>query len=204
MIIIGAKGFAKEVFEDVQEKEDLVFFDDLSHDLDESIKTEFQIIRTLDEVRRHFTNIDNSFILGLGNPILRNEMEDKFTELGGSVKGTMSRNTLISSLGVNIQIGTNILSGVKVSGGCKIGKCCILYYDVKITHDCVIGDYVELSPGATVLGGVTVGNFCQIGANSTILPNLTIGENAKIGAGAVVTKDVPPNTTVVGVPAKKL
>lgn len=41
-----------------------------------------------------------------------------------------------------------------------------------------------------------------IGAASTIMPNVTIGENAIVAAGSVVTKDVPPNTTVAGVPAK--
>lgn len=43
----------------------------------------------------------------------------------------------------------------------------------------------------------------SIGANATILPGIIIGENAMIGAGSVVTKDVPPNTTVIGNPAKK-
>ena len=44
----------------------------------------------------------------------------------------------------------------------------------------------------------------SIGANATILPGLTIGENAMIGAGAVVLCDIPPNTTWVGNPARKI
>jgi len=42
----------------------------------------------------------------------------------------------------------------------------------------------------------------SIGSSSTILCGVTVGENAIVGAGAVVTKDVPPNTVVAGVPAK--
>jgi len=47
-----------------------------------------------------------------------------------------------------------------------------------------------------------VKNGASIGSSSTILCGVTIGENAIVGAGAVVTKDVPPNTVVAGVPAK--
>ena len=43
-----------------------------------------------------------------------------------------------------------------------------------------------------------------IGANATVVPGVTIGENSIVAAGAVVTKDVPPNTIVGGVPAKVL
>ena len=51
---------------------------------------------------------------------------------------------------------------------------------------------------------VTIGNDVWIGGNCTILPGVTIGNNVVIAAGAVVTKDVPDNCVVGGVPAKKI
>ena len=51
---------------------------------------------------------------------------------------------------------------------------------------------------------VTIGNDVWIGGNVTILPGITIGDNVVVAAGAVVTKDVPPNTLVGGVPAIKI
>ena len=53
-----------------------------------------------------------------------------------------------------------------------------------------------------VLKSVTVKRNAWIGANSTILPGVTIGENSVVAAGSVVTRDVPANTVVAGVPAK--
>ena len=49
---------------------------------------------------------------------------------------------------------------------------------------------------------VLIGENAWLGANSTILPGVTVGRNAVVAAGAVVTKDVPANTVVAGVPAK--
>ena len=51
---------------------------------------------------------------------------------------------------------------------------------------------------------VTIGNDVWIGGNVTILPGVTIGNNVVIAAGAVVTKDVPDNCIIGGVPAKKI
>ena len=84
-----------------------------------------------------------------------------------------------------------------------------------------IGDNVVISSGALVTSAgynymgtaphpnhdskpVTIENNAWIGANAVILPGVTIGKHAVIAAGAVVTKNVPPNTMVAGVPAKAI
>ena len=71
-----------------------------------------------------------------------------------------------------------------------------------VSHDCVIGDYVSVSPGALINGNVTVEDDVFVGTGAIILPGRHIGRGATIGAGAVVTKDVPPGATAVGVPAR--
>lgn len=71
-------------------------------------------------------------------------------------------------------------------------------------HDAKIGSFNVINPGATISGCVTIGDTCLIGTKATILEGRTIGSNSTVGGGAVVTKDVPDNTTVVGVPAKPL
>jgi acetyltransferase-like isoleucine patch superfamily enzyme len=78
-------------------------------------------------------------------------------------------------------------------------------------HVCFVNDRI---PRATTTSGslktdadwklekIIVKKRASIGANSTIMCGITIGENSIVGAGSVVTKDVPPNTIVAGVPAK--
>ena len=58
--------------------------------------------------------------------------------------------------------------------------------------------------GAAIAGDVTINDCSEIGANATVLPHVTIGKNSIVGAGAVVTKDVPDNVIVAGVPARIL
>ena len=64
-----------------------------------------------------------------------------------------------------------------------------------LQHSVTIGE-IDDSHGAPVIE-----ENVFIGARAIVLGNITVGKNAKVGAGAVVLKDVPPNTTVVGVPA---
>jgi len=78
-----------------------------------------------------------------------------------------------------------------------------------VEHDCVIGDFVTLAPGAKCNGNVVVEDHAYIGSGAVLKQGrpgrpLLIGRAAVIGMGAVVTKDVPPGTTVVGNPAKPL
>jgi UDP-perosamine 4-acetyltransferase len=56
----------------------------------------------------------------------------------------------------------------------------------------------------SLAGGVEIGRNSYIGPNATIVENVTIGENVIVGAGSVVTENVSPDTTVVGVPASAI
>ena len=80
---------------------------------------------------------------------------------------------------------------------------------VHIAHDCVVGDFVTLAPRASINGNVHVADHAYIGTGAVLKQGrpgspLVIGEGAVVGMGAVVTKNVAPNTTVVGNPARVL
>lgn len=105
-------------------------------------------------------------------------------------------------------------TGIEIHPGATIGKRLFIDHGMGIVigETAVVGDDVTIYHQAT-LGGTgkdkvkrhpTVGNNVLIGTGAKVLGNITIGDNAKIGAGAVVLKDVEANTTVVGVPGRKV
>ncbi len=207
MLIVGAKGFAKELLEILHQKEEtenLCFYDDVSNDIPNLLYGKFPILRNETEAKSYFENTDNRFTLGIGNPDLRKRLYQKFMNLGGAFCSIISQYSEIGSFGVEIGEGCNILSGVKISNDVKIGRGTLIYYNSVITHDVSIGDFCEISPSVNILGRAAIGNFTHLATGATIFPDVKIGDNVIVGAGSVVKEDVPDNTIVVGIPAKKI
>ncbi|MFD2966828.1 acetyltransferase [Sphingobacterium bambusae] len=203
MLIIGAGGLAKEILEVCHRNDlltDLAFYDDVNPDKLHLLG--FPVLKTEVAAQEYFSETDNRFCLGIGNPKLRAAMVDKFQSLGGQLHSVVSKHADMGTYGVSIGIGNTILGDALISNSVSIGKAGLIYYKTVVAHDVYIDDFVELSPGATLLGGCKVGTFSQIGANATILPKVTIGSHVVVGAGAVVNRDLPDNCIAVGVPAR--
>jgi len=130
---------------------------------------------------------------------------------------------LVNLYGCTIGDETKVGAFVEIQGGATIGARCkisshsFVCEGVTIEDEVFIGHGVmftnDVYPRATTADGALAGTadwtcsptrVCRrasIGSNATILPNLTIGENAIVAAGAVVTRDVPANAVVAGIPA---
>lgn len=205
MLIIGAKGFAKEVlevFHQLNTIDNLAFYDDVNANIGDFLFDQFPILKSEAEVFAFFKTNGNEFTIGIGNPLLRHKLYHKFVNLGGIFSSSISPMAKVGNYDVTIGMGSNVLSQAIFSNSVHIGIGCIVYYNVIITHDCIVGDFVELSPNAILLGRSKIGSYSQIGANVTILPDVKIGKNVIIGAGSVVTKNIPDNSLAVGIPAK--
>ena len=206
MIIIGAKGLAKELLEILYQKnetDNLYFYDDISTDTPDKLYDQFPILKNLEEVTELF-KIDNRFIVGIGNPELRKQMFEKFKIIGGEITSAISPLAYIGHYSTNIGAGTIVMAGSFISNDVRLGIGCLVNPNCTISHDTVIGNFVEISPGVQITGNCVVGNYVSIGTNATILPKIHVGERAIVGAGAVVTIKVPNGITVVGVPAKQI
>ncbi len=204
MIIVGAKGFAKEVLEvlhQLSQLDHLVFYDDVNEDAPAFLYEQFPVLRNKEAAAHYFKTVDNRFTIGIGNPVLRKKLALEFEAMGGVFTSTISPLAQIGHYGNSIGSGCNIMTGTVLTNDVKIGEGVLINLNCTVGHDSVIGNYVELSPGVHVSGNCTIGNYCNIGTNATILPKITIGSNVIIGAGSVVTKDIPDNCLVVGIPA---
>ncbi len=102
-------------------------------------------------------------------------------------------------------------TGVDIHPGAQLGRRLFIDHatGVVIGETAIVGNDVTMYQGVT-LGGTgkghgkrhpTICNGVFIGNNANVLGNITVGENSRVGAGSVVLADVPPNSTVVGVPA---
>jgi serine O-acetyltransferase len=102
-------------------------------------------------------------------------------------------------------------TGIEIHPGATIGRRLFIDHGmgVVIGETAIVGDDVTLYHGVT-LGGTslkkekrhpTLGNHVVVGNTSSVLGDVVIGDNSRVGAGSVVLRDVPPNSTVVGVPA---
>lgn len=112
----------------------------------------------------------------------------------------------------------NINCNVFIENDVMIGDNVTIKPGVQLWDGVCIEDNVFIGPNATFTNDIfprskqypdnflktIVKRGASIGANATILPGIVIGENAMIGAGCVVTKNIPPNTTWIGNPAKQI
>lgn len=207
MLIIGAKGFAKELLQVVSvdlgyKDNEIVFFDNVTKDLPNKLFDKFDILTSKADINAYINYTENKELaLGIGNPKLRKILSEKFLKYGFKLKTIISNNAEIGHFDVSIGDGCCIMSGAVITNSISIGKGCLINLNCTIGHDCEIGDFVEISPNTNISGRCKIENNVSIGTNATIIPDIIIGKNSVIAAGSVVTKNVPDNCLVAGVPA---
>lgn len=205
MIVAGAKGLAGELLEiffQRNELEKLYFFDNVSENCPPNLFGQFPVITSYEQAHEVFRTIEQmTFCLGLGNPVLRYRMTQQFEQIGGVLVSVISPKADIGTFGTKLMSGCCVLPGTVITTNVSLGRGCLVNPNVTISHDSVLGDFVEVSPGVNITGNCRIGDFSFLGSNCVILPKVKVGKNVIVAAGAVVTKDVPDNCMVAGVPA---
>lgn len=146
--------------------------------------------------------LDLPLVIPLVTPGHRKTVESETRSLGFNHYASLIDPTAIIASSTEYKEGFLVNAGTVVAAKCKIGRFVLINRSVSIGHHAIIEDYAGLGPGVLLCGNCRIKRGAFIGGGAVITPGRTIGQNAVVGAGAVVVKDVPDNTVVVGNPAK--
>lgn len=141
-------------------------------------------------------------MIAIGNNAVRQRVVNKIAQIA-----SLNYLTIIhpqAHVGGDVQVGagTFVAIGATLCVGARLGQHVLINTNASVDHDCVVDDYACIAPNAALGGGVHIGAGVMVGMGAVVLPGLAIGVGAIVGAGSVVTRDVPNNAIVMGVPAK--
>lgn len=197
IIIFGSGGHARVVAEIVlrENKYQLVgFVDPLAKHPKEKI---FDL-----PIRKDYKGIEG-FVIGVGN---NQNRAKRFKELKKKGLKPVCAIHPTAHIGRDVVIGKGsvVNMGAIIATQCVIGENSIINSGAIIEHEDKIGNHVHIAPGVALAGRVIVKDYAFLGIRSVVKDYITIGKKAIVGAGAVVIREVPDNTTVIGIPARPL
>lgn len=211
IVVFGAGGFAREVrwlIEEINREEERFRFrgyaiSDLTklshHDSSD------EVLGDIDWLDRHRLEWD-ALALGIGSPTARARVSEQLQELFPNAfwPPLVHPTARYDQGSCQVAQGALICAGVIGTVNVSFDAFCLVNLACTLGHEARIGRCSVLNPTVNVSGGASLGARVLVGTGAQILQYLTIGEGATIGAGSVVTRDIAPGTTVVGVPAKPL
>lgn len=158
------------------------------------------VIGSIEFLAEYKENI--SVVCAIGNPVTRNVVIQKLLKNPRLAFPNIMDTSVAYSEHIEMGKGNIICAGTMLTTNIRIGDFNIINLNCTLGHDDVLASYVTVYPGANISGNVKIGELAEIGTGTSVIQGKTIGRRAVTGAGAVVIRDVPPECTAVGVPAR--
>jgi acetyltransferase EpsM len=140
-------------------------------------------------------------IVTIGDPAVRRRVVERLSARGVRF-ATLVHPSVVLTPFVQVGEGSVVLAGCTFTADIRVGRHVVFNPGCTVAHDVVVGDYAYVSPGVHLAGKVTLDEGCYLGIGAAVIPGCRVGARAVVGAGAVVVRDVPPDVTAMGVPAR--
>lgn len=209
--IIGAGGFGREVMPLARsmlgrhtstEAFELVFV------LDAPVETSINGHRVLSTDAFLASPGTRWFNVAIADGVVRRRLAETLEGAGAKPFSIIAPNALVMDNN-HIGDGAILCPFVVVTSNARIGRYFHANLHAYVAHDCVVGDFVTFAPKVACNGNVRIGDHAYLGTGAMIRQGrperpMLVGTHAVVGMGAVVTRDVEPNTTVIGNPARPM
>jgi sugar O-acyltransferase (sialic acid O-acetyltransferase NeuD family) len=207
LIIIGAGGLGREILFLLSKNSKTDCYDILGF-IDNIPESQNKVINNFpvlgDDTWLHNYNDNIDVVIAVGSSQVRKQIYNKFSYKENISFPTIIANNAICSDTAIIGKGCIIGYHAILNANVFLGDFVLLNSNCAIGNDAKLENFVTLYGNLSVSGNVSVGSCAEIGNGVRILQNKTIGENSKVGIGSVVIRNVPPNCTVFGNPAKRI
>lgn len=205
LVILGAGGFARETLDVVDAINEVAptwdmlgFIVDAQYGRAGDLVNDKPILGDFDWLLDH---PEVYVVCGVGAPEVRYNMISRLSNRDVHY-ATLIHPSVIKTRWMSVGIGDVIAAGCVLSNNIIIGHHVHINPTCTIGHDVTVDNFVSFAPGAIISGNVHLQEGAYIGTGANIIEKKTVGAWSVVGAGSTVVKDIPPNTTAVGSPAK--
>ncbi len=202
--IIGSSELSRRLiyyFEDTSFGKVVGMFDD--YETKGAIKHERPVLGTLNNIEELYKKgVFDEIAIGIGYKHMksRKEIYDDLKKAMIPLATFIHPSSHIES-SATIKEGAIVLVNCTVDMNARLEENIFLSSSCFISHDVTINAHTYCAPALNIAGGTEVGECCFLGINTTTIDGIKIGMNSKTAAGSVITRDVPSNVLVAGVPA---
>lgn len=208
LVIIGAGGFGREVawlVEDLNRERarwELLGFLDESKELHGKAINGYPVLGDLSWAKRQGSG-GVAAVCAIGDPKAKRRLVEE-ARRADLWFATLVHPSVTMSGRVELGKGVIVCAGCILTVDIRVGNYVTLNLGCTVGHDAQINDYTTLFVRVDLAGRTIVGEGCLLGSKTTVIQGVTVGARSTIGAGAVVTRDIPPHCTAVGVPARPI